>query len=197
MRCPQAELRQVAVGLLGPNARSIEVTNPDGSSFSIDPYGPEGAYLIVLPAQADANASMSSGGYQSPFGNAWSPRSRRRDPESDLQGRLHVPDPGRRRGRQCHAQSKSGPGLPSASELKSAVHASYVPLDGHPEIATVDGSRRGKELVPPQAGPGGHDAPGPAVAVTFKAPVATTNASSAYVVELRPRASRRGWHHPQ
>ena len=70
VRCPQAELRQVAVGLLGPNARSIEVTNPDGSSFSIDPYGPEGAYLIVLPAQADANASMSSGGYESPFGNA-------------------------------------------------------------------------------------------------------------------------------
>ena len=68
VRCPQSELRQVAVGLLGPHARSIAVSNADGSSFTIDPYGPEGAYLIVLPAQPDANASMSSGSYQGPFG---------------------------------------------------------------------------------------------------------------------------------
>ena len=44
-----------------------------------------------------------------------------------------------------------------------------------------------KSSFPGRTGLGGHDAPGPAVAVTFKAPVAAANASSAYVVELRPR----------
>ncbi len=66
VRCPQSELRQVAMGLLGAHAKSIEVANRDGSSFSIGPYRPVGAYLIVLPAQPNANVSMSSGSYQRP-----------------------------------------------------------------------------------------------------------------------------------
>ena len=185
VRCPQSELRQVAVGLLGPNARSIEVTNPDGSSFTIDPYGPEGAYLIVLPAQPNANASMSSGAYQSPFGNVSSASGGailKVTYDDGVQCQIPITNAGQ----QCHAQSSAGPGLPTAGQLKSDVQASYVPLDEHPEFPLLMEGRGGKGSFPGRTGSNGRDAPGPALAITFKAPVAAASASSAYVVELRP-----------
>ncbi len=186
VRCPQSELRQVAFGLLGPNARSIEVTNPDGSGFSIAPYGPEGAYLIVLPAQPNANASMSSGGYQSPFGsvsNAPGGAVLKVTYKDGFQCQIPITSPSQ----QCHAQSSAGPAIPSASELRSVVHASYVPLEQHPESPLLMEAAGEERSFPGRTGSNGHDAPGPAVAVTFKAPVAAANASSAYVVELRPQ----------
>jgi len=184
VRCPQSELRQVAVGLLGPGARSIEVSNPDGSSFSVDPYGPEGAYLIVLPAQPNANASMSSGG-SGPFGsvsNAPGGAVLKVTYKDGFQCQIPA-----RNGQHCHPQSTAGGGLPPASELRSAVHASYVPLADQPETPLLMEDRAGSGSFPGRSGSNGHDAPGPAVAVTFNAPVAAANASSAYVVELRPQ----------
>ena len=186
VRCPQSELRQVAVGLLGPHARSIEVGNPDGSSFTIDPYGPEGAYLIVLPAQPNANASMSSGSYESPFGSVSSAPGGAKlkvTYKDGVQCQIPISNPSQ----QCHAQSTGGPRLPSASELRSVVHASYVPLDEHLEFPLLMEGRGGKGSFPGRTGSNGHDAPRPALAITFKAPVAAANASSAYVVELRPQ----------
>jgi len=186
VRCPQSELRQVAVGLLGPHARSIEVGNADGSSFTIDPYGPEGAYLIVLPAQPNANASMSSGSYQSPFGSVSSApggATLKVTYDNGVQCQIPITSPSQ----QCHSQSTTGPGLPPASQLRSVVRASYVPLDEHPEFPLLMEGRGGKGSFPGRTGSNGHDAPGPALAITFKAPVAASNASSAYVVELRPQ----------
>jgi hypothetical protein len=186
VRCPQSELRQVAVGLLGPNARSIEVGNADGSSFTIDPYGPEGAYLIVLPAQPNANASMSSGAYQSPFGNVSNAAGGAKlkvTYKDGVQCQIPISNPSQ----QCHAQSTGGPGLPPASELRSVVQASYVPLDEHPEFPLLMERSGGTGSFPGRTGSNGHAAPGPALAITFKAPVAAANASSAYVVELRPQ----------
>jgi hypothetical protein len=190
VRCPQSELRQVAVGLLGPNARSIEVTNPDGSSFTIDPYGPEGAYLIVLQAQPNANASMSSGAYQGPFGNvsrAPGGATLKVTYDNGVQCQIPITNPSQ----QCHAQSTAGPGLPPASELKSAVQASYLPLNDHPESPLLMEAAGGKGSFPGRTGSNGTDAPGPAFTITFKAPVAAANASSAYVVELRPHPVSR------
>jgi hypothetical protein len=185
VRCPQPELRQVAVGLLGPNARSIGVTNADGSGFTIAPYGPEGAYLIVLPAQPNANASMSSGSYQSPFGYASSAPGGAALKVSYNDG-VQCQIPITRPSQQCHPQSVAGPGLPPAQQLRSVVHASYVPLDEHPESPLLMERAGGKSSFPGRAGANGRDAPGPAFAITFKAPVAAANASSAFVVELRP-----------
>ncbi len=185
VRCPQSELRQVAVGLLGPNARSIEVPNSDGSSFTIDPYGPEGAYLIVLPAQPNANASMSSGGYESPFGSvsrAPGGATLKVTYKDGVQCQIPITTPSQ----QCHPQSTAGPGLPSARQLRSVVQARYVPLDEHLEFPLLMEGRGGKGSFPGRTGSNGHDAPGPALAITFRAPVAAANASSAYVVELRP-----------
>ena len=186
VRCPQSELRQVAVGLLGPNARSIEVSNADGSSFTIDPYGDEGAYLIVLPAQPNADASMSSGAYESPFGsvsNAPRGATLKVTYKDGVQCQIPISNPSQ----QCHAQTAAGPKLPPASALKSAVHASYVPLDERPEFPLLMEADGGNGSFPAKRGSNGHDAPGPAVAITFKAPVAAANASRAYVVELRPQ----------
>ncbi|HEX3511044.1 MAG TPA: hypothetical protein VHT27_08095 [Solirubrobacteraceae bacterium] len=185
VRCPQSELRQVAVGLLGPDARSIEVTNPDGSSFTIDPYGSEGAYLIVLPAQQNANASMSSGAYESPFGyvsHAPGGAVLKVTYDDGVQCQIPITSPGQ----QCHAQSTAGPGLPPASALKSAVQASYVPLDKHPESPLLMEKAGGNGSFAGRTESDGSDAPGPAVTVTFKAPVDASSAASAYVVELRP-----------
>jgi hypothetical protein len=66
------------------------------------------------------------------------------------------------------------------------VQASYVPLDEHPEFPLLMEGSGGKGSFPGRTGSNGHDAPGPALAITFKAPVAAASASSAYVVELRP-----------
>jgi hypothetical protein len=185
VRCPQSELRQVAMGLLGPHTRSIEVRNPDGSSFTIAPYGPEGAYLIVLPAQPNANTSMSSGSYQSPFGyvsSAPGGATLKVTYDDGVQCQIPIGNPSQ----QCHAQSTAGPGLPPESRLRSIVRASYVPLDEHPEFPLFMERSGGKGSFPGRTGSNGKDPPGPAFTITFKARVAAANASSAYVVELRP-----------
>ena len=128
VRCPQSELRQVAMGLLGPDATSIEVS-ARGRCFTVKPYGPEGAYLIVLPAQPHANASMSSGAFQGP--SVSEQRPRRRPADRHLRGRLQCQIPFSEPGQQCHAQSTGGPGSrrPASSNV---VHASYVPLVSTP-----------------------------------------------------------------
>jgi hypothetical protein len=185
VRCPQSELRQVATGLLGPHARSIEVGNPDGSSFSVDPYGPQGAYLIVLPAQANANASMASGSYQGPFGHVSNaPGGAILKITYDDGFQCQIPATGS--GNQCHAQSTTGPALPSARQLRSTVKASYVPVDEHPAVPLLMERAGGQGTFPGRTGTNGIDPPGPAAAVTFRAPVDASNASSAYVVELKP-----------
>jgi hypothetical protein len=188
VRCPQSELRQVAVGLLGPHATSIEVSNADGSSFSIAPYGPEGAYLIVLPAQANANARMSSGAYEGPFGAVSNAPGGATLKVTYADGfKCQIPAHGA--SDQCHAQSSAGPKLPSAQQLRSAVKASYQPLDQHPETPLLMEARgsAGQGTFPGRTGSNGIDPPGRAVAVSFSAPVEASNASSAYVVELMPQ----------
>ena len=85
-----------------------------------------------------------------------------------------------------HSASSAGPGLPTARQLRSVVRASYVPLEEHPESPLLMEAAGGKGSFPGRTGSNGHDAPGPALAITFKAPVAAANASSAYVVELKP-----------
>jgi hypothetical protein len=67
------------------------------------------------------------------------------------------------------------------------VQAGYVPLVEHPEFPLLMEVAGGKGSFPARTGSNGHDAPGPALAITFKAPVAAANASSAYVVELKPQ----------
>ncbi len=182
----RSELRQVAMGLLGSGAKSIQVTTPEGS-FTVAPYGPDGAYLFVLPAQPNANANMSSGAYEGPFGSVskaaggavlsvtYSDGFQCQIPVTDASG-------------QCHAQPPggSGPKLPSAAQLSSKVHVSYVPHDEHPVAPLLMDDARGSTFAG-ASGASGQAAPGPALTVSFKAPVSADSASSAYVVELKPK----------
>jgi hypothetical protein len=188
VRCPQSELRQAAVGLLGPHAKSIEVTNADGSGFSVAPYGPEGAYLIVLPAQPNANASMSSGAYEGPFGNVSNaPGGATLKVTYDDGVQCQIP--AHAATGQCHAQSTAGAAPPSAKQLRSTVKATYEPLDQRPEtpLLMYGTGASSQGTFPGRTGSNGIDPPGRALAVSFSAPVDATNASSAYVVELRPQ----------
>jgi hypothetical protein len=186
VRCPQAELRQVAMGLLGPDAKSIQVATPEGS-FTVAPYGPDGAYLFVLQAQANANTSMSSGAYQGPFGYV-----------SKATGGVvlsvtygdgfQCQIPANDASRQCHAQKPGGSGsqLPNAAQLSSTVHVSYMPREGHPVASLLVADATGSTFAA-TSGVSGQAAPGPALTVNFSAPVSADSASSAYVVELKPK----------
>lgn len=186
VRCPQSELRQVAMGLLGPDATSIQVTTPQ-RSFTVDPYGPDGAYLIVLPAQPDANTSMSSGAYEGPFGNV-SHTAGGAVLKVTYRDASQCQIPTTSAAQQCHPHGagSGGASLPSSAQLSSAVHVSYLPLDQHP-VAPLLMQSAGGSAFPRATGPNGEDVQGPALTVDFKAPVDAPNASSAYVVELRPK----------
>lgn len=185
VRCPQQELRQVAMGLLGPHAQSIEVTTPQ-RSFAVAPYGPLGAYLIVLPAQPQANASMSSGGYEDPFGYASrAPGGATLTVTWDDGTRCQIPAAAA--GQQCRAHAGTE-ATPSAAELAAPVQASYVPLarDAVRPLLVHDGSGAALPAPGASSAQGENAEPGPAIAVSFHAPVAIAGSASAYVVELRP-----------
>ncbi len=182
VRCPQKELRQVAVGLLGPGAKSLAVGTPQGS-FTVEPYGPMGAYLIVLQAQPGADASMSSGAYENPFGYVSSaPGGAVLTATYDDGSTCEIPFTGK--GAQCRAHGASAEAAPSASQLAAPVAASYVAL-AQPAVPLLVQGASGSTFTAgaPPANPG----PGPAIEASFSAPVAAASAASAYAVELRPQ----------
>ncbi|MGA9874800.1 MAG: hypothetical protein WBQ21_03235 [Solirubrobacteraceae bacterium] len=47
--CPPGDLRDVFLGLLGPDAQSISYENATGETVTVPTIGSDGAYLIVLP----------------------------------------------------------------------------------------------------------------------------------------------------
>jgi hypothetical protein len=185
VRCPQRELRQVAVGLLGPEVRSIQVTTPD-RTFTTAPVGPDGAYLIVLPAQPNANSSMSAGAYQAPFGyvsNAPGGAVLTVTYNDGSHCQIPIDSPAQ----QCHARGLADRPLARASGPTSALHVAYVPLEEHPVAPLLMDGAAGGSAFPGRTRPDGTDPPGAALRVSFRAPVRAPDGSSAYVVELKPR----------
>ncbi len=211
VRCPQADLREVAVGLLGPDAVSIRVS-ARGRDFNVTPYGLDGAYLIVLPAPAHANTG--------PYGFLG-----RRAPGSPaltvtFRNGSTCELPASRPAQQCSpkgVERSNGP-LPTDAQVKSAVHVRYVarmigatpPLSvTSPEEHVIAGTPRGVPGAPratrrgertPEVGgvkvarvpvrvprPAGQ--PGPGLLVTFTARVGAPNISSGYDVTLEAHAA--------
>ena len=119
VRCPQKELRQVAMGLLGPDASSISVASEGGTSFTVKPYGPEGAYLIVLSAPPNANTSMDSHAVGGAVLNVtYTDGSQCRIPATGAAD-------------QCHARAAGDEGGSIPTSLPSTVvHAAYLPSAG-------------------------------------------------------------------
>ncbi len=191
VRCPQNELRQVAMGLLGPDATSIRV-GASGHGFTVKPYGPEGAYMIVVPAPPNANRSMQSGAWD---GHGYASNAARGAVltvtySNGSQCRI----PGRR---QCPREGfdYGSSALPSSAEVSAPVAVRYRPNVSHPSGAliawarTSNPNRRTAFGGNTRTGPKGlgEELPGPALAVGFEARVSARNESSAYVVELQPQ----------
>jgi hypothetical protein len=185
VRCPQADLREIAVGLLGPDAATIRVDAP-GRRFTVTPVGRDGAYLIVLPAPP-GSAGRHGGGPAAGVGDG---------ARAGAMATLTVTF---RDGSQCEipafsqAQQCTPKGLDTASavaprDLRATLHVSYsprLPYSG-PLLAEDAGGRvfHGPGLsssTPP---------PGPALVVEFTAPAPAPSISSGYDVELRPRSVR-------
>ncbi len=174
VRCPEADLREVAVGLLGPDAASIRVTTPD-RDFTVTPYGPDGAYLIVLPAPPGAN--------RGPYGFPG-----RRAPGTPVLGVTyrdgsHCQIPANEPKQECSPKGldySPGP-LPTATQLKTTIHVLYQPLMSHANGPLSAIGPSGQGLIPPS------NKTGPGLVITFIATVSAPNISSAYDVELQPR----------
>lgn len=174
VRCPEADLREVAVGLLGPDATSIRVTTPD-RDFTVTPYGPDGAYLIVLPAPPGAN--------RGPYGF-----SGRRAPGTPVlsvtyRNGSHCQIPASEPKQECSPEGLAySPGvLPTAAQLRTPLHVLYHPLMSHADGPLSAIGPNGQTLIPPS------NKPGPGLAIAFRAPVGAPNISSGYDVELQPR----------
>lgn len=179
VRCPQADLREVAVGMLGPDAASIRVS-AYGRDFTVEPYGPDGAYLVVLPAPSHANGG--------PYGFLG-----RRAPGTPtltvtFRNGSTCKLPAVRAGQQCRPEGirrASGP-LPAPARLHRAVSVRYsARMTGEEplSVTAVGGERSFPRVIRST------NEPLPGLSITFRAPVAAPNASSGYGVELRPHAA--------
>lgn len=193
VRCPQSELRQVAMGLLGPDATSIHVTT-HGQEFTVKPYEPDGAYLIVLPAQPDANTSMSSGSAGVYGSTSKAPGGALLTVTFNDGTQCQIPASSPQQ--ECQAKGfESAGALPSSAQVSTAVNVRYLPMVRHPASPLIAWARgtgpnenrhfEGNERI--GANGLGGEGPGPALAISFQARVAAPNESSGYVVELKPQ----------
>jgi hypothetical protein len=191
VRCPQTQLRQVALGLLGPDARSIRVSAA-GRQFTLKPYGPEGAYLVVLRAQPNANTSMQSGSFDGDGYASRAPHGAVLTVTYNDGSQCQIP--GRQR---CPREGFdfAGSALPSSGEVSAPVDVRYLPLVSHPTAPLIANARSTNPLSSrrflgrTRTGPKGlgEEGPGPALAISFRARVSAQNESSGYVVQLMPQ----------
>ncbi len=183
VRCPERRLRQVALGLLGPDATRITVKTPH-RRFAVKPYGPEGAYLIVLPAQPHSNLSIRSGG-SGPLGSVSNAPGGAVLTVSFRDG-AHCRIPARTDREACRPPAVPGASPPPTSgEVSSPLHVRYLPRIAHPNPPLIAAARSSN----PDSMQSFNRAPtGPALRVSFRAPLAVRNEASAYAVELVPRA---------
>jgi hypothetical protein len=156
VRCPQATLRALYYGFLGPQARSISYTY-HGTQHTEPTSGANGGYLVVLPAPPGSATGRNAnvGGFPAgPPLYATYTNGR----TCAIQNVLEASHPN-----ACtligYVQAEVT--LPSPTQVKTTVHVLYAP-------AFHQGPLRF-----------------PAIQVTFMARVAAANVSSGYTVELQ------------
>ncbi len=174
VRCPQSDLREVAVGILGPEATSIRVTTPR-RSFTVTPYGRFGAYLIVLSAPPHANSGpYGFQGRRAP-GTPTLTVSYRDGSSCRL--------PATTTKQQCSPKGLrySRPKPPSATHLKTPVRVTYSSLLNATGPLMMLGEHG--QVTPPS------EKPGPGLTIAFTAPAAAPTVSSGYDVQIEPHAS--------
>ncbi len=184
VRCPQVDLREVAVGMLGPDAASIRVNAPGhaptpGPELTVRPSGPDGAYLIVLPAPAHANSGPGAGPYGShvPQGMATLTVTYRDGSQCEI--------PAYSDAQRCTPKGLdvASAAPPAEGKAGATLRVSYRPLLPYSPPLLAEGRRGHTFARPGSAG----ERPGPGLVVTFRAPEAAPSISSGYDVELRPR----------
>ncbi|HTD07992.1 MAG TPA: hypothetical protein VK680_03790 [Solirubrobacteraceae bacterium] len=181
VRCPQADLREVAVGMLGPDAASVRVS-VSGRQFTVKPYGPDGVYLIVLPAPPNSNTS--SGLY------AYVHHLLVRRPALAVLSVIYKDGSSCRIPAQTQRQTCTPKGLvistavPSAAKMRATLHVNYrASLPYSPPLSvTGPGGRTFHSSLHPS------EKPGPGLMIDFTAPAPAPNISSGYDVELQPQA---------
>ena len=158
VRCPQATLRTVYYGFLGPKARAISYTY-HGRSHVERTSGPDGAYLVVLSAPAGSTKGRKArvGGFKA-GPNLYATYSS---------------------GRTCVVQSVVELTHPTACALVGYV-APRLRLPTRAQAHAVVRVRYTPELID-------HNTPlhVPGIQVAFQAPVAITTIRSVYVIQLR------------
>jgi hypothetical protein len=178
VRCPQADLREIAVGMLGPDAASIRVNAP-GKDFTVKPYGPDGAYLIVLPAPA----GIDSGSLSAYVHHSWyAPVLAMLTVTYTDGATCHIPAATQKQ--MCSPRGLIvSAAVPTAAKLRTTLHVSYRPLLAYSSPLSVTGSNG--RTFPQSIHPSNE--PGPGLLVSFRAPVAAPTISSGYDLELQPR----------
>lgn len=181
VRCPQADLREIAVGMLGPDAASIRVRAP-GREFTVKPYGPDGAYLIVLPAPPHSNSSSGLDAYRHHHFIRAQGLATLAVTYKDGSS-CQIPAENQRQTCTPKGLLISNP-MPSPEKLTATLHVSYRPLMPYSPPLSV--TARGSGTFPSSPHPS--EKSGPGLVVSFTAPVAAPNISSGYDVELQPQA---------
>jgi hypothetical protein len=166
VRCPRTALRSIFYGFLGPDARTIAYTYR-GVRHVEHVAGPDGGYLVVLPAPPGVAGRAAKYGDIAPPATA---------------------DVTYASGRTCDLQSAN----PAAAGPGPCGAVGYVegPLDlpSHKQITTRVLARYESTLAV------GLLPPGPTIVVTFTSRIAITNSRYSYTVRLAPphtRACRR------
>jgi hypothetical protein len=169
LRCPLSQLRVLAFGTLGPDARTMTVSYR-GRSSTVVPYGPEGAYLLVFKAPKGTNVGYF--GAQAPHPPVLTVHfadgsSCQLPPAGDID--------------LCRPQGiefPHGPALGTA-QVAAAVHARYG-LHVAGGVATMTATSASSSSVGFQ-----RKHAGPAIVVTFTARAAVSGPLTTYGVELR------------
>jgi hypothetical protein len=181
VRCPQRDLREVAVGMLGPEAARIRVSAP-GKELTVKPYGPDGAYLIVLPAPANSNSSSGLAAYVH--------HHYERNPGLATLTVTYKDGSSCRIPAESQRQTCTPKGLvisapmPTAAKLRTTLHVSYRPLMA--PSAPLSVTARGGGVF--RSSLHTSEKPAPGLVISFTAPVPAPNISSGYDVELEPQA---------
>jgi hypothetical protein len=170
IRCPLSQLRLLAFGALGPDAKTLRVRF-QGRAFNVKLYGPDGVYLLVLKAPPGTNIGPRFGA-EAPN----PPTMTVTFANGSICPLASVNDPF-----LCKPQGivySSGPRV-TAAEVATPIQATYSTHARGGASPMVQTSPNSAAAAPLRHGPG------PGLVITFTARVAIRGPLATYGVEIR------------
>ncbi len=166
--CPQSDLRNIYYGLLGPRAKSISYVL-GGHRHTLDTVGPEGAYMFVTLASAHQLLNFADAGTADIV------------PVDGPIREIHYRD-----GATCHLTAKSWIGGAYACTPSLQEPYGYLPVGRAPspaEAAARVHARLGRDRFGRRA-----------ILISFRAPLAISDARRTYLIEWRGPGMPAGIH---